>query len=178
MLAVCISLAPQAVAHHLGLSYVGTDTATIPFYVIGLLLTGYFLIKAAHALPQHIAPCRTLSEILLVLAILVVGVCLTPYSVDAAFDWAHVTASTVLFVLELGLGIWLVTGPCRGTRAAALLAVQVTGALVAFLSEVGIVHRMLVGEILTQLAFGVLLVRCWWRMTSPLADRPIPRATG
>ena len=178
MLAVCIPLAPRAIRHHLGVSYFGTNPTTVPAYVIGLLLTGYFLVKAAHALPQHAAPFRTLSEILLILAILVVGVCLTPYSVDAVFDWAHVTASMVLFIVELGLAIWLVVGPCRGTRAAGLLAFQVGGALIAFLSELRIVHHMLLGETLTQLAFGALLVRCLWRMTSPHPGRSIPHTGG
>lgn len=84
MLAICIPLAPQAVRHHLGVSYFGTNHATVPAYVIGLLLTGYFLVKAAHALPQHSARFRTLSEILLILAILVVGVCLTPPTWNAS----------------------------------------------------------------------------------------------
>ncbi len=164
-IAVCIVLMPGAAAHHDGLSDFGIHERTVVPYVAGLLLTGYFMIKAAHALPQNTRTLKFLTEALFALAVLVVGVSLTPYSVDALFDWAHIGASSVLFLDELVLAVWLVFAHVRGRLNFALLAAQLAAALVAFYSELGVLDRMLTGEIATQVAFGILLIRCLHRLT-------------
>lgn len=165
MLAVCVALVPRAATGNLGLSYYGTSRTTIVPYTAGLLLTAYFLIKAGHKLPQDTTTLRYLTEVLIVLAVLVVGVWLTPYSVDMLFDRAHIATSAILFMVELALAGWLVYGSCRGLINGLLLGVQIAGALVSMLSSVNTADLMLPGEFVTQLAFGVLLIRCLHQLT-------------
>lgn len=171
MVAICIVLIPRPATGNLGLSFYGTRHATVVLYTAGLLLSGYFLIKAAHALPQDTRTLRLVTEALLALGILVVGVCLTPYSLDMLFDRAHIATSTVLFLVELWLAIWLVYRPCRNTLNAGLLLVQIAGALISMFSVMNEVDLMLPGELVTQLAFGILMIRCLHQLT-----RVTPRA--
>ncbi|HVA65559.1 MAG TPA: hypothetical protein VNK24_01380 [Elusimicrobiota bacterium] len=44
------------------------------------------------------------------------------------------------------------------------LAAQMAGVSIALASEVGALRRMFLGEVVTQLAFGVLLVHCLWQL--------------
>ncbi len=165
MLLVCVALIPRAATGNLGLSFYGTYHTTIIPYTAGMLLAGYYLIKAAHTLPHHTTTLQYLTEALIVLAVLIVGVCLTPYSVDLLFDRAHIATSAVLFLVELLLAGWLVYGACRGPGNVALFAAQIIGALVSMLSAVNTADLMLPGEFVTQLAFGVLLIRCLHQLT-------------
>jgi hypothetical protein len=171
-LAVCLALVQWPLVDGLGLSYYGTVRATVVPYAAGLLLAGYFMSKAAHALPRGSASLRLLSEALLVLAILAVGVCLTPYSFDVLFKWAHFAASALLFVVELLLAAWLAWDLRPRALNLALLALQLLGASIALASEWRVVQLMLPGEVLTQLAFGVLLVRCLSLMAHPRGAAP------
>ncbi|HVC08620.1 MAG TPA: hypothetical protein VNH15_01610 [Elusimicrobiota bacterium] len=176
-LAICVALVHLPVLDHRGLSYYGTIRATLIPYSTGMILAGYFMAKAAHVMPKGRRSLWILSEALLVLAVSTVGIWLTPYSLDAFFHWAHFAASAFLFIVELILAMWLALGLRRRAINLSLLAAQMAGVSIALASEVGALRRMFLGEVITQLAFGVLLVHSLWQLARhrdfPL--RPQPR---
>lgn len=158
-LLVCFLLDPRVITGNLGISYYGNYQLTIIPYLIGLLLTSYFIIRAARALPRTSRTFNAMAEILTAVALLIVGVLLTPYSVATLFDRAHVLTSGILFVVELALAIWLVVMTYRDWVSLTLLTAQLVGALIAMISLVTSIELMLTGQVIAQLAFGLLLIR-------------------
>lgn len=164
LLVVCFVLEPTVITSNLGISYYGNHKLTIIPYLLGLLLTSYFIIKAARALPRTSRAFNAMAEALIALALLIIGVLITPYSVTTLFDRAHVLASGILFVIELALAIWLVVMTYRDWVSLTLLLVQVIGALIAMVSLVTSIELMLTGQVITQLAFGLLLIRAFGQL--------------
>src|SRR6185503_2979114 len=145
--AVCLVLVPRPLTSHLGFSYYGVERATIIPFLAGMLVSDYFLVKTAHALPRGPKNVRLLSEALLVLGFVVVGVCLTPYTVDALFSYAHRVVSGVLFFTELVVAFWIAFALCeRSLVLISLLALQFAAAALTMASELGWVNRIFVGE--------------------------------
>lgn len=167
-LVVCFMLEPTVIASNLGISYYGNHKLTIIPYLLGLLLTSYFIIKAARALPRMSRTFNALAEALIAIALLIVGVLLTPYSVTTLFDRAHVLASGILFVVELVLATWLIMMTYGDRVSLALLIIQIFGAIIATVSLVTSIELMLTGQVITQLAFGLLLIRAFGQ----LVERP------
>lgn len=202
-LTICFLLVPKVATGNLGISYFGNHLRTILPYLIGLLMTSYFIIKAANTLerPNHtlhlldslpkIVHSQTksthaktalsvtkvlkreekllatkrdlhrssiLSEALIVLALLIISVLLTPYTVNTLFDKAHIFTSSVLFFVELGIAIWLVFITNKNLKNISLLAMQIIGAMIALMSLSSNIELMLTGQLVAQLAFGFLLI--------------------
>lgn len=168
---VCVALLPRVAAHHGGLSRFDIHKATFVPYTLGLLLTAYFLMRAARALAGKTRTLRILTEALVALAALVVGVSLTPYSLSTLVDWAHVAASAALFFGELLLAFWLVLAHDRDRLNLVLLVILVVAAFAAFLSELGAADRLFGGELLAQAAFSVMLVRCLHHLSREAGPR-------
>lgn len=157
--AVCIVLAPRPLLSHIGFSFYGVDPVTIVPYLAGMLVSDYFLVKTAHALPRGPKNVRVLSEALIVLGFVVVGVCLTPYTVGPLFRDAHRVVSGVLFFTELGVAFWIVFFLCRRSLALrSLLALQLAAAALTMASELGWANRLFGGELIAQFAFGALVL--------------------
>lgn len=164
LLIVCFVLEPTVITSNLGISFYGNHRLTVVPYLLGLLLTSYFIIKAARAMPRTSRAFNAMAEALIALGLLIIGVLMTPYSVTTLFDRAHVLASGILFVVELALATWLVVMTYRDWVSLALLAAQIIGALIATISLVTSIELMLTGQVITQLAFGVLLVRAFGQL--------------
>ena len=156
MLVTCFLLVPKVITSNLGISYFGTNKLTIIPYAAGLLITCFFIIKAA----KNINHSQTLlSDFMASIALLIFGVLLTPYSVGALFDRVHLVASASLFLTELMLSIWLVKLSGKDLTNVVLVLVQFIGAFIAFVSLISKVELMLTGQVIVQLTFGLILIR-------------------
>lgn len=163
---ICALLKPDVVSTNLGISYFGNYKVSLLPYTIGLLSSGYLIIKAGNALPRTDKTFKTLSEALYILAILIIGVCLTPYSLNEAINWLHIGASSLVFTAELALALWLVARQKHDITNIGLLIIQSSGALIALFSLIDTVELMFTAQLITQLAFGMLLIRTIYGLTT------------
>lgn len=158
-LLIAILMTPAAFDNNHGLSYYGEHKSTAIPYGLGFLLTGFFLMKAASSLPNKTRPFKKLAVGLEILVILLIGVFLTPDTLNAFFNWAHYIVAASLFIFELGLAFWLTVWWCRDWLAGWLLAVQLAAGIVAMLSQFHVIYYLSEGILFFQLAFGLLLIR-------------------
>lgn len=154
----CLMLRPSVVRANVGVSEFGTVGRTLVPYMTGLLLTSYFMARAAHRLDHHQRRQVILADWLLAIAILIIAVSLTPYSIGSLFDTVHVVITGIAFALEIGLAIWLVAEVSKKRLLGSLLAVQLAGALVCTASLSESFQFMLTGQLISQLAFGGVLI--------------------
>lgn len=102
---VCVLLKPHGLLANSGISYYGTFRITLASYAIALLGSAWFTYRAGHLLlvsslaVQRLA-CYSFS-------VLIVGIFLTPYSLNSVFDWTHTILGSILFAGQLLLTGWL-----------------------------------------------------------------------
>ncbi len=157
-LLIAIFMTPEAFDNNHGLSYYGEHVATAIPYGLGFLLAGFFLTKAASTLPTNPQPFKVLAKGIEVVVILMIAVFLTPDTISTFFNWAHYIAAASLFIVELGLAIWLVVGWQRDWLVVGLLAIQFMAGITAMLSQLHVIYYLSEGILLFQLAFGLLLI--------------------
>lgn len=164
-LLVSALLLPGIVSANSGISNFGVHARTILPYGLGFLLCGYLTLMAAHSIKREDNVTTTLSRALFLLSLLLLGILLTPYSVNRLFDWSHMAVGGLLFMFELAFAAWLVR--LRPDNISfALFTAQCLGSAVAALSLLGAIQLMFVGQMAAEIAFGILLVRVTMRITS------------
>lgn len=161
LLLLCFAMLPTGLSTDTGITYFGTHWPTAIPYFFSYALCGAFMLKAADSLPQHQLIARGLRSIVVLLPF----VLLTPFTLNYLFDWSHRVISGALFLIELFLTIRLVAGQ-KGLLNLLLLAFQAIGGLIAMFSLANILHTEILGQLMFQLAFGVLLVRLVAQLTA------------
>lgn len=169
-LVVCVLIDPTGLRANHGWSYyIGRDETLVPYLLAFATFIGLTLYAAR--LLDDSAASRAFSVGLRLLAVFLVLDVATPDTVNAFFYWAHDATSALLFLYELGFGIWIVAtiGPRRvGT---ALLAVQFAGGIVAMFSQLHVIELLGPGILVFQLSFGVLLVAAAARVSAVEGER-------
>jgi hypothetical protein len=156
-LATCALIEPQGLVDNHGWSYYEGRSATIVPYLLGILVSIALILHASQLVKRTDAP-KGLGRGLWLLALFLFLDVATPDTVNALFYWAHDLTSALLFVYQLGLGLWLVRTVWRTRLGATLVSAQVVGGLVAMLSQLQLIPLLGLGIFVFQASFGVLLV--------------------
>jgi hypothetical protein len=162
-LAICLALVPRSLVDHNegGVSNFGVTAATRIPYTLAFLTGALFILMAGHATPRITPTRNSFRRGLFTLGALFLAVLAStyPYKVDVTFKDAHIVIATLLIAFELAMSMWLVYETPRHWIPILLLVVQATGCLLALITLIGILHLLLVAQLLAGAAFGVLLVR-------------------
>jgi hypothetical protein len=164
--AVCAVIAPQGLVDNHGWSYYEGRGDTVVPYFLGVL-GGILLIAYAARLAERSSAPAGLALGLRLLALFLFLDLGTPDTVSDVFNWAHIVASTVLFLFQLLFALWIVGVMWRTRFGVALVSVQVGGGLVAMFSEFQLIPLLGPGILLFQVSFGVLLVASTAALRSP-----------
>jgi hypothetical protein len=78
--------------------------------------------------------------------------------VSPLFNTLHIVVSSLLFVFELTLGIWLVVRWDGDIFTWSLLIAQFLAGIVAMLSQLEVTHYLSQSSLAFQLMFGLLLI--------------------
>jgi len=177
-LATCALIEPQGLVDNHGWSYYEGRSATIVPYLLGVLVSIALILHAAQIAEHTDAPVG-LERGLRLLALFVFLDVATPDTVNAVFYWAHDATSALLFVYQLGLGLWLVRTIWRTRLGIVLLSVQFAGGLVAMFSQLQLVPVLGLGILVFQASFAVLLVASTARLrnAAPVTDVQVEDAT-
>jgi hypothetical protein len=174
-LLICIAARPRGLATNNGISYYGTLWQTFVPYAVALLGSAFFtrraLLAIAPAVPaSRPGPRLDLRRTANLLAVLLLAIAVTPYSLGLLFDWVHTVVSTVLFLLQLILAIQLIRWTDGGAPSLCLFFAQLTGALIAARYVLPRHGFLLHGQVLFELAFGGLLIRSATLLQSPRTE--------
>jgi len=156
-LGMCVALDRRGLWDNHGWSYYGGRADTAFLYAVGFVLCIVFLLRSA-ALLDDSSSAPPLPQALRVLALLLALDLGTPDTVDALFNDAHIAVSTVLFLFELVVAVWIVRRVFSTRLGYALLGVQFAGGLLAMFSQIQVLPVLGTGILVFQLSFGALLV--------------------
>jgi len=98
------------------------------------------------------------------IAILFVALVFTPYAINTSFNWIHTIISTLLFLIELGLVIYLVSISKKRVINILLIIGQILSGIIAMFSvnpssvTPGGLDLLLQGEFLFQLFFVFIIL--------------------
>lgn len=175
-LAVCILLIPEGLAANRGISFYGAHPADILPLGLGFLTSSYFLLQAARTMPSH-TPAERLAIIALrLMTVLIIGVLITPYSLGYIVDVIHTIIGAALFILQLAMAIWLLAVIVPDWQTVALLVTQLAGGFISLFSLINILPFLIQGQILFQVAFGLLLTTLTRSPTVRSWDGVIPES--
>ena len=152
---------PYVPIHGKGISEFGTNFNTLLPYSVGYILYAYLIAKSV----KYIDIVDNISKLIYysfnTISILFIALIFTPYAIDTGFDWIHNTVSTILFLLELALVIYLIYSDKFSFSNIVLLCLQVIGGLISMLSlsNNGGLHLLFEGEVIFQLFFIILIFK-------------------
>jgi hypothetical protein len=157
----CVLIAPHIISDNKALSVYGSTRATFPLFVLGLLAVAGTLFKAAKLLPHQQPPDRTLAILLTIIGTLMVGLAITPLGVNETFYTIHFALASILGLVNLGTGFWLLTHARQDFINYLLFGLELIGGVVCILStdEVNLLDVMATGQIVAIFAFALLITR-------------------
>jgi hypothetical protein len=144
-----------------GVSNYGLYAMTVVPYTLALGLCGLLIWRSIRFIPESVGHYRPLRRTLALLGSLFLLELIStyPYKINGAFNAIHIYAGVALFVAEVIIGMGFALWLAKNLINFVLLAAQLAGFTLAALTFFGMLHILFVAELLTSLAFGVLLVR-------------------
>jgi hypothetical protein len=159
---VCIVVVPHFLFERDegGVSNFGLHADTVVPYSLAFLVCSAFLWRAAGGIDGVDADCRRFRVELQVLASLLLLVLVTTYAYKANsfLHGVHVVAGVAITCFESFAACWMVAAFVRTPVVLVLLGVELLGFVVAALTLLGRVHLLFVSQLLTSVAFGLLLI--------------------
>jgi len=152
----CVALIFNAKVSTDGISYYGVQRRTLPVLVVGLLVSIPLMLKAAAQFANRSSVL--LANFLRFFCIAIIGIFLTPYSVNALFEWTHKFIGVTLFSSQMLLALHLTLVKGRDAISYVAMLVQLLGGLLALFS---LPHDSLgfqfEGQVIFQIGFFVLI---------------------
>ena len=166
---LCVLLIPHFLLERNegGVSNYGLYAKTVVPYTLAFGLCGLLTLWSARFIPKETASNKAFKTALASLGIILIAALLStyPYKINDTFNTIHVDIGIALAFLELGLGAWFSLFLARDIKNIVFFAIQVIGFVLGILTHFGVIHILLVTELLTSLAFGTILVRTASQLT-------------
>lgn len=157
-LLVCLALRPSYLRSEGGVSNYGTLRLTVAFYSLAFIAASLSSGVAGYQLRRQQKNRLVWSMYVLAALFGLVLLSTYPYKLNGFFRDLHELTGGGLFVFELLFSAWLCLGKARSRLNISLLAVFLVGFGISFMTTIGLVHLLFVGQIITAVAFAALLV--------------------
>jgi hypothetical protein len=162
-LGICLAIFPRFVfeRNEVGVSNYGVRAATTVPYTLGFLLCAIFIVKAGHLIPRSPPILGRFRNSLFTLGALLILVLASTYSykINIVFTDIHILTGGLLISFELVMSLSLTLGLPWSWSNLLLLVVQASGCVLALITLLGVLHLLLLAQLIACGAFGVLLVR-------------------
>lgn len=155
LLATCVVIRPEGLAANNGFSYFGDHKTTVVPYSLAFILYAFYLWKLSEITGFMELRLRTLSVLLRIMAVMVIGLLITPSDL---IDSVHVVFGTILFGLQFLVAIWFAGWWQRSWLTIGLAALVLVGGLMSFYFLLKPHGLLLQGQTIFLLAFSALLV--------------------
>lgn len=152
---------PYVPIHGRGISEFGVNFSTLIPYSVGYILYAYFIAKSVKYIDIVDNLSKSIYYSFNAIAVLFIALIFTPYAIDTGFNWIHNTVSTILFLIELALVIYLIYCDRFSFSNIILLCLQIIGGLISMfsLSNNGGLHLLFEGEVIFQIFFVILIFK-------------------
>lgn len=163
-LSVCFLIRPEVILKSEGLSAFGVHIQTVVPYAIAYLLCSYFIGRSVKYMRHNSNPYKIIFYSINTIAILFIALVFTPYAINAGFNWIHTVISTSLFLIELGLIIYLTIITKDNFINILLIIGQIMSGIIAMYSVdpspsvIGGLNLLLQGEVLFQFFFDIGMI--------------------
>ena len=165
---LCMFLLPDAIQTNDGISYYGVHIETVLPFTLGLLATAWYSFNIVRTSKGLLS--REVRFLTAAVGALLVGLVVTPHTLNTFFWAMHVMLGVLLFFTQYILMTWLMVTMRRDTTG--VLLVVLTGAVTLF---TGYYLSSAVGYLIFgQLLFQALFVIVWWRSVNPAARSAYP----
>ncbi len=157
---ICFVLKADEFFKNAALSYYGTNSRTIIPYAAGILSAAYFLFKSSSYLgdiaKKEIKIIKVTSQIL---AILLIGDLLTPYSINWVFFILHMIQGAALFLTVLLVSIYIVLFIDTKLKNILILSGELIFLTILILSLgfIDVLHLQATAQLVINLLFILLL---------------------
>lgn len=162
-------LSPEALASRSGISYWGNFRGTFVPYMLGLGLTGYFLVRAADSLPHVGRKPNMIRMSLRLSAVALVGIIITPSLASKFTGFWHGTFAVLLFFTQATV-TWKLAAELWGNTVDRLLIIaQISSIALILLSFrwFDLLDLMIPAQATAVTAFGILCIRMITRLELP-----------
>lgn len=141
-----------------GTSNYGTYLRTVVSFSISFIGVGTSLIMAGLVLPKDTISRSSLQYLLYIVGTLTLVTTITTYTyrLSPALHSLHITASQILFYVEVPAAIWLWFSPKRTILNHMMFTVYALGLILAVLTLFGLLHVLFIAEVLSTLGLGFL----------------------
>jgi hypothetical protein len=161
-LGICLALLPHFLfeRNEVGVSNYGVRAETVVPYTLGFLLCAFFVMEAGLIVPRRSLMLGRFRNALFVLAALLVLVLAStyPYKIDVVLKDLHIVAGGLLLSFEMAMSLCLTWGLPASWSNILLLVTQASGCVLALMTLVGVLHLLLLAQLMATGAFGLLLV--------------------
>lgn len=150
---ICILMRPAGVTANDGLSYFGIFVNTAIPYSIGIVGSAAITAVTLHSYKRHLL--KLLGYSMLILAI---GIVVTPYTTNNAFNNIHMILGSILFIIQLiyaGWILWDKKDTINIVLFIILLSAGIFSAHYVLLKD----GYLLETQMIYQVAFGALLIK-------------------
>ncbi|HUC86873.1 MAG TPA: hypothetical protein VMR75_00905 [Candidatus Saccharimonadales bacterium] len=158
LLGVCMLLLPQGIKVNEGLSYYGTHSLTVVPYGLAFFALCFGTWRASNILSRGAKQLRFAIFSARLIVILMLGVLLTPNTVNFTFEQLHVIVGSLVFVVQVILGFWFAVKLRTNFITWVLLLVQLFCMAVAYEFLTTLDGYLIAGQFGFQLAFAILVV--------------------
>jgi hypothetical protein len=169
---VCVALHPGIVlkSNEGGVSNYGIHIKTALPYTLALGLLAFYSRRAAALYSKRYGPTRRLRRVLTAYSVIVIVMLFSTYvySLNHVLRDIHIGFGTVLITFESFAAIWMF-GRIRRVWDGVFVVTQLAGALLAFVTIVGVLHVLFLAEELANAGFACLLIHTAQRVA--LDDR-------
>jgi hypothetical protein len=176
---ICFLLTPHFLleSNEGGVSNYGLYARTVVPYTLAFGICGLSTLQSVRFIPRGVAAFKFLKSALSWLGIIYLLVLFStyPYKVNDIFNHIHIYIAAILFVSQIILSLWFVMIFARTLINLVILAIQFLSFILATLNFFGYVHLLFAVELLSSLAFGILLVRTTAKLQAAALDTSIPR---
>jgi hypothetical protein len=156
---ICLLISPIGLKDNHGVSYYEHYGLPLIPYVLGFFAVAVLNFQVARLLPRSNHKLRNLKYVFYTISVLVFGVLATPDYINSFFNLAHMIVSTILFIIEFILGIWLATFELKDKINLSLVLLLFVTGLLAFASNINWTRYLFTSEVAFQIIFFFIFVR-------------------
>lgn len=161
-LAICCILMPKFLfaRNEGGISNFGVHRLTIIPFTLAFALCGIYLLQAVRLVTVHSKSTRQFRFLLEIFIGILLSLLISTYvyKINSAYKNIHIAAGSALFYFELGGACWLALRLVPSQINRLLLGIVIIGFVLGAFTLIGWLHLLFIAQVITGVAFGLLLI--------------------
>ncbi len=163
---ICIIIRPKGLRVDNGISYYGTHLNTLAAYTISLAGSAFIAILAAIKYIKK--DYDSIRSFLFILFPLTLTIILFPYNINSTYKTIHEYSGILIFIIQIIISLIILFKIYRDRFNIFLFIIQILGGLISAYYLLPSQGFLIQGQLLFQLAFGILIIRSSHLLTNEI----------